>query len=43
VAVRGPAGDLLLALARRGIAGERGLEVFGEPVIWQTWLARTPL
>ena len=41
-ALRGPARDLLLAMVRRGTAAEPGLEAFGEPEIWDTWLARTP-
>ena len=41
-ALRGPARDLLLALLRRGDAGELGLEMFGDRAVWDTWLARTP-
>jgi uncharacterized protein (TIGR03083 family) len=42
VALRGPARDLLLALVRRGGASELGVEVFGDPAVWEGWLARTP-
>ena len=41
-ALRGPARDLLLAIVRRGGAPELGLEMFGDPQVWDTWLARTP-
>ena len=41
-ALRGPARNLLLALVRRGDAGELGLEMFGDRAVWDTWLARTP-
>ena len=41
-ALRGPARDLLLAVVRRGAAADLGLEIFGDPAIWDTWLARTP-
>ena len=34
--------DLLLAVVRRRTAAEEGLEVFGDPGVWDTWLARTP-
>ena len=27
---------------RRGAAADLGLEIFGDPAIWDTWLARTP-
>lgn len=40
--LRGPARDLLLAMVRRATAADLALEVFGEPVVWDTWLARTP-
>jgi len=42
VALRGPARDLLLAIVRRGSAAELGVQIFGDPAIWDTWLARTP-
>ena len=41
-ALRGPARDLLLAIVRRGSAGELGVEIFGDASVWNTWLARTP-
>lgn len=41
-AVRGPARDLLLAIVRRSSVAELGVETFGDPAIWDTWLARTP-
>lgn len=41
-ALRGPARDLLLAIVRRGGADDLGLEMFGDPAVWDTWLARTP-
>ena len=41
-ALRGPARDLLLAIVRRGVASELGLEMFGDHAVWDTWLARTP-
>ena len=41
-ALRGPARDLLLAIVRRGSAAELGVQIFGDPAIWDTWLARTP-
>ena len=41
-ALRGPARDLLLAAVRRRSAAESGLEMFGDPAVWDTWLARTP-
>jgi len=41
-ALRGPARELLLAIVRRGNATELGVEIFGDPAIWDTWLARTP-
>jgi len=42
VALRGPARDLMLAIVRRRTAAETGLEIFGDPEVWDTWLARTP-
>jgi hypothetical protein len=27
---------------RRGSAAGLGVEIFGDPAIWDTWLARTP-
>lgn len=41
-ALRGPARDLLLALVRRGAVTELDVVVFGDPAVWDTWLARTP-
>lgn len=41
-ALRGPARGLLLAILRRGSAADLGVEQFGDPGIWDTWLARTP-
>ncbi|MBO0850485.1 MAG: hypothetical protein J2P20_13540, partial [Pseudonocardia sp.] len=41
-AVRGRAVDLLLALTRRRSAEDAGLEVLGDPAVWEGWLARTP-
>ena len=41
-ALRGPARDLLLAMVRRADTADLALDVFGEPDIWDTWLARTP-
>jgi len=41
-ALRGPARDLLLATVRRCTAAELGLEILGDPAVWDTWLARTP-
>ena len=41
-ALRGPARDLLLAVVRRGTPAELGVEMFGDPQLWDTWLARTP-
>lgn len=42
VALRGPARDLLLAIVRRGTAAELDVELFGDPAVWDAWLARTP-
>ncbi len=41
-ALRGPARDVLLAVVRRGTVAELGVELFGDPGVWDTWLARTP-
>lgn len=41
-ALRGSARDLLLAIVRRGEPADLGLEMFGDPGVWDTWLARTP-
>lgn len=41
-ALRGPARDLLLAVVRRRHADALALEMFGDPAVWETWLARTP-
>jgi uncharacterized protein (TIGR03083 family) len=43
VALRGGATELLLAMTRRTAAADAGIEVFGDDVVWQTWLDRTPL
>ncbi|MGV0714120.1 maleylpyruvate isomerase family mycothiol-dependent enzyme [Mycolicibacterium sp. XJ662] len=42
VALRGPAKDLLLALARRRSVADAGIEVFGDEAVWADWLQRTP-
>jgi hypothetical protein len=42
VALKGPAGDLLLAVTRRRSAGDLGLEVFGDTATWDAWLDNTP-
>lgn len=42
VALRGPVTELLLAMVRRKTAGEAGLEVYGDPAVWQEWLDSTP-
>lgn len=42
VALRGGASDLLLAIARRRSAADTGVEVLGDPAIWDGWLERTP-
>ena len=42
VALRGRAVDLLLAITRRKTTDEAALEVYGDPAIWDGWLARTP-
>jgi hypothetical protein len=42
VALRGPATDLLLAITRRVTAADAGVEVFGDPDVWDGWLERTP-
>ncbi|WP_167107228.1 maleylpyruvate isomerase family mycothiol-dependent enzyme [Mycobacterium sp. DL592] len=41
-ALRGPARDLLLAIVRRGAVADLDIEMFGDPHLWDTWLARTP-
>jgi uncharacterized protein (TIGR03083 family) len=41
-ALRGPARNLLMAIVRRGTMAELGVELFGDPGVWDTWLARTP-
>ncbi|KAA1249812.1 maleylpyruvate isomerase family mycothiol-dependent enzyme [Mycobacterium simiae] len=43
VALRGGAVELLLAMVRRVLITDTGLEVFGDDVVWQKWLDRTPL
>lgn len=42
VALRGRAGDLLLAIVRRRSVGDGGIEVFGDTAVWDAWLERTP-
>ena len=42
VALRGPVNALLLATVRRKTADQAGLEVFGDPAVWDGWLERTP-
>lgn len=41
-ALRGPAASLLLVTTRRHTAEEAGVEVFGDPKVFHTWLERTP-
>jgi uncharacterized protein (TIGR03083 family) len=41
-AVRGSAFDLFLALTRRRSGADAGVEVLGDPEVWETWLTRTP-
>lgn len=41
-AVRGTAGELLLAITRRKTADELGLQTFGDDAVWDRWLERTP-
>jgi len=41
VAVRGPARDLLLAITRRRMATDLGLDMFGDSAVWDQWLTRT--
>lgn len=40
-AVRGRAEDLLLALTRRSAADGPGVDIVGDPAVWETWLDRT--
>ena len=40
-ALRGSVTDLLLALTHRKAVEDTGLEVFGEPAVWQSWLDAT--
>jgi uncharacterized protein (TIGR03083 family) len=40
-AARGRAVDLLLALSGRRSADETGVELFGDPTVWQTWREQT--
>jgi uncharacterized protein (TIGR03083 family) len=42
VAVRGPAGRLLLMLVRRVPADDPGIQVLGDPALLTAWLAATP-
>lgn len=41
-AVRGRAVDLLLGITRRRTAADAGLEVLGDPAVWDRWLDRSP-
>ena len=41
-AVRGSAGDLLLAVLRRIPADDERLQLIGDGDVWRTWLDRTP-
>lgn len=43
VALRGGAGELLLAMTRRVSLADTEIELFGDDVVWQRWLDRTPL
>lgn len=43
VALRGGAAELLLAMVRRVSVADTGIELFGDTVVWQKWLDRTPL
>ena len=43
VALRGGAGELLLAMTRRVSLVDTEIELFGDDVVWQRWLDRTPL
>lgn len=40
-AVRGRSVDLMLATFRRRPTGDSGVEVLGDPAVWDTWLDRT--
>ena len=42
VALRGPAKELLLAVVRRRVAADAGIEVFGDAAVWDGWLEHTP-
>jgi len=42
VGLRGPVGDLLLALTRRKAVGDTAVEMFGDAAVWQSWLDATP-
>jgi hypothetical protein len=41
--LRGGAGELLLAMTRRVSLADTEIELFGDDVVWQRWLDRTPL
>lgn len=43
VALRGGATELLLAMVRRASVADTGIEMYGDDVVWQNWLDRTPL
>lgn len=42
-ALRGGATELLLAMTRRVALADTGITMFGDDVVWQRWLDRTPL
>ncbi len=42
VALRGEAGDLLLAITRRMPVADTGITTFGDTTVWQNWLQDTP-
>ncbi|AKN15403.1 hypothetical protein MHAE_13233 [Mycobacterium haemophilum DSM 44634] len=43
VALRGGATELLLAMVRRVSVAATSIEIYGDDVVWQNWLDRTPL
>lgn len=42
-ALRGSAAELLLALTRRVVLADTGVERYGDDAVWRRWLDRTPL